>query len=418
MGVIQGGGTWSTTGEKSLDSVTADSLSGSGGPELNMFSYSIEEIHSIISNANIENITDNTSYDIKGQIFYSPSRAQFSTVQYQELGYGASGKIINPEKEPEDGILEVTDADTGELVGNVTVKGVNYVNSVPPMSRILSGSNEDLGQVNPQIELLPQVEGVGIKRLLSGFGITNLSARYGKATGTVTDADGNPVSGVSVGGPGASTVSGTDGSYSILAPGGTSISLSAMDGAVTKSVTVEAFGSSTVDWQYAGVVLEVNVPGGYPAVGMLVGLSYTGTRQRTDDTGKARFVQVPPNQSGGELQSDALGTFSVDVAGEGSIVEKSTTAGVGFRGQVLDAQTGLPIQNVDVSVGDESIASAETNLEGVFTLGTAETGEVELRVSGRDRRYGTGLATFVVSDGELKETSLELERKENIGTVV
>lgn len=250
--------------------------------------------------------------------------------------------------------------------------------------------------------------------VLPPFGVT-ITINFAEFTGTVSDANGVPLSGETILLTSTGSVIRTNdvGEFSGAVESGQR-DINVSNGAIQTSLFFTENEVTNQDFSLAGVEVVVQLPGGIPVTNAPVRLG--GTTRRTDSKGVATFPEAPVLQA---VKYTVYGVleFTAQTGGQGVTISEQTTLGAGIRGQVLDLDSNS-ISNIGVratgSLG-QSFATTTTN-EGEFSLGIPTEGDVKLLISEGDRRYETAEVELFVEEGDVEEVVEQISTKLNTGT--
>lgn len=225
--------------------------------------------------------------------------------------------------------------------------------------------------------------------LLTGMAIM-LSATFAQGNrtvkGKVTDAQGNPLSGVSVRGGNAGTSTDAAGSYSISLP------------ASVKSLTFSSVGYSSASKAISGANLDVTLAQENAALSEVVVVGY-GTQKRSDLTGSVATVKAPdienrPFSSVDKiLQGQVAGLQSVASSGQ-----PGANQAILIRGASSISASTAPLWVVDgvpLNTGDAARLQTTSNLLSTLNPNDIESITV-LKDAASQSIYGSRAANGVI----------------------
>lgn len=303
----------------------------------------------------------------------------------------------------------------GEARSGGNVSGQFRV-SVPPQESALSGEDRT---GSPKIDFVYDIDpdGISILREDIGSGLDIGKVVYGSIEGKVTDVVGDPVEeDPVVSETGEEALTGPNGNYSFNAPGGSEVSLAAAG----TTGTVETLGgqSSTLDFQYSGLELTLQLPTGDGIPDADVTFQGSDENITTDQFGVALFKRAEVQFSGNLVVYGGDIVREVSSSTGGTIATVEIESGSGFKGSVRDSETGETIGGIDVRVDGGDFGIQKVRPDGSFVSASQSAGVLTLSISREDRRYQRVDIEEQVQEGEVKDVEVEVERKENIGTAV
>jgi hypothetical protein len=391
--------------EQAFRSVDSEASSGSGGKTLDVLVSSRKDKLRRILKASF---TDNTSFGTPKGVVDTFGYANGFEDEEKGLGINISGVVIGPDGKPLSGIASI-ESDGESIKSSPT--GGQFIISSPPPAGVFLGSN--LGFASYDFRYTPSTSAIDYIEEGVDFNVPSLLVQYGQVEGKVTDYDGNPVSGAAVFGSGAGTQTNSNGEYSIAAPGGTEVDLSSLNGTETVTKTPAAGASITVDFQFSRLIINVVDPEFNPLKGTAVEID--GDSYTTDDEGRVVIDKV-----GTKTFSVVVGgqnETTVPVPNQGELVQEQFGQNlVGFRVNLKERDTQLPIAGTTVSFVNEGIASRTDDRGRASTISDVQ-GENVVVLGQNDRRYETKTVLVTIQGGEVKEATASLARRNNIPTI-
>lgn len=327
------------------------------------------------------------------------------------LGATVRGRLRDKDISSIGGSVTFVD-DSGGVLGQIAVEG-EYRVVAPPPDGVTSGSNSDFAPIynaiiQPSNGLEQFIEDAPSK----GF----ISLVYARATGSVSDVNGNGLDNEAVSINGTGFTTNPDGEYTALLPHGETLVFQALKGSSTKERSITD--GNAPDFQYSGVKLVLTAPGGVAVPNAITTLSGATESVLSNGSGEALFATVPP---GVTATATVYGSVerSVTSSSEGSIAIEQITFGLGVRGNIL-SNNGFPVSSVDIRAVDQSGKEfpVTTTAEGGYSIGVPSEGSLDIIVSQDDRRFTTSQVTVGSDGGNVIDYNFELEERENIGTTV
>lgn len=385
---------------------SAPAISGSGGGVMPVW-------HT--SKSNKYNTIFSGTYTNKSEFAVPPTingESGFSSSSVKN-GYGAEANMYKPDGLPLTGTASLNNQGTTLNA----VAGTEYITVAYAPTDLITKGADQASSITLDFAFDPELAGLSLTK--NGISTPSYSTGvtiYGAVEGKITDAANNPVTGVTVSGSGAGTTTSDFGNYSILGPGGSSVTLTSLNGSATKTVNLNSGSKTTVNWQFAGVKVSVRLPGGIPARGAKVKNTITGDTLVADSKGNVFFKQLPINSSGNLLYFDEI-SESLSTGGQGAITHKSKTVGVGIHGTVRAKKTQNRISDVTVRIQGTSQFEAQTDSSGEYAVGTYETGKLTLEVAPDSLRFIETDIDLDLAQGDLKEEDVDLLYELDSGTV-
>lgn len=377
-------------------------------------------VMSIWTTGRVEKVSELTTTTFSDNSTFGVPKAVVNVNGYSQwdqneafMGVGARGIVLDSDGLPLTGTASMEL--NGEVEGESAVNGSISVNA-PPDDGVLSGTDSGLGTYN--FRFTPSSPGIDVFKEDVGSFYSVGTVQYGSVEGTVTDFNGDPVEGDSVSGPGASTPTDAQGNYSLLAPGGTTVTLNALSGSASVDRTPNGGQTLTVDFQYGGLEVVVQIPDGTGLKGVLCAANEFPQAGRTGQDGTILFERAPVS---GNLSVDiSEGKFSPSTTSPNQGQKASITKDLGFgvKGLCVDEQREAVIAP-DVRVTGDTPLVAEANPDGTYVIGDDQTGEVTVSMCVTDRRFSRTDKTLTVQQGDVKSgEDFVLEERENIGTSI
>ena len=325
---------------------------------------------------------------------------------------------LSPEGKPLSGTAKIT-AGATELLSKNTTGG--FILSGPPLPGVLIGNSVERSLISFTFQ--PSVPAISVQEDFGGR--ANLgTVKYAKLDGTVTDYTGNPVSNIAVSGPGSADVTDSSGRYELLAPGGTSVTMSALGGTYEFTLTPGAGETLTQDIQYPQLTIRV-LDADYNPVenapvkidGQTYETNASGEVNIPDAVLKSYDVKVMEFFEGTVDVPEAAKEFKFSVA-PGQSLGDTTTGGIGgIKIKAVDARSGRPISDISVEEVNTGSTSA-SNAKGVAKVLTSEVGnDVDIRVGTDDDRYRPAAVEGTLPDGSMLEVELEIEEQTQVSNL-
>jgi len=293
-----------------------------------------------------------------------------------------------------------------------------YAISSPPSDGVVTGGG--MSSTSSKSLIFEPSSGFTFEQESLTTGKNDINIDYGTVQGTVTDYTGKEMKGerieAELQSTGESIVFYSDGSgsYSSGIPGGETVIVNVPNANVEASDTVAELSSKTIDIQYSGMEITLELPNGVPAKNAPVVIRDTGVKGNTDVDGKVTFTKVPVLKNV-MIQIYGIVEETRQSAGQGVLGQETITFGVGFQGRASNVR-GDAVRSVDVKVvkdGDEYISLTD-NL-GDYAVGSPVVGEVRLVVAEESKRFQTKSVRKQVVNGEIVNQDVELSERNNIG---
>jgi len=388
--------------------------SGDGGDIMNVWASDRTTILRRLVAAG--SVVNRASFEIPSGVVDSNSNT--ADIQFEDTesyhGLSVRGKYLEHDGQPMPGRASIRDGNDN-IVSSDAKSGEFIFNGGAPQG-VEEGANVGIGQFEfnfePAIPAIPdKVTGI--------VGNTDLGTiRYGSVSGEVTDYNGRPVEGVNIITGEVGDATDPDGIYRVQGPGGRNVTLKSFGTGFEKDVTFVSADDATVDWQYSGFEMYVRLPDGTVVPGVDIELDITSQVKFTDAQGRARFDTVPPEE---EITVSLFGgTIEQELSSgrEGILAASSAQLGFGYKGDVNEVETRRDVLDIDISVieGGDDKYTVVNQEEGRYVVGGLNPGQVEVRIGGEDKRYKRESIFDSMSQGEVKELNVFIERKKNLST--
>jgi len=401
---------WDNTAEESAADPDSAVTSGSGGGVMDLWTSSRQTVLNTLSSFSGDN---KSSYPYPSGL---TAETAWDNVSDKHATFGADGAFFGSDKLPLEGTLSVTASD-GSLLGAGSNSKTPYpfVAADPPTG-VTQGA--DVSSPGPpssfDVTFEPKAAGLTYtQENQSPLHVTLAPNIYGKVSGTVTNALGDPIGGVTVYGTGGADESDEAGEYALLSPSG-QVALTSLEGTLEKDALIQSGGGTTVDFQAAGVRVRVVLPTGKPAENVPVVLSYTGTEKETDGSGEAVWPTLTLGLTGGNVTIGGLIEESISTGSEGSLVGKEISLGGVVRGTVIDGDADAETRDVDVRVEtDEGDIIAGSGDDGGYVGGlTSNNWPIDATVvfGANDPRYVKREETVTLTQGNVEDLDVDLVR--------
>ena len=385
--------------------------SGTGGGDMDVWN---SQRGTLLNKLVLSTYSNESEYSlptgVAGSAYPSDTTSYEEWLSTAAQGYlrGGGGSILS-------GTMEILRG--GEILSSKSVEDRYNITTSPPDGVELGEDSVSTGE--PVLRFTPE-SGFSLEEtgLTTGFTIVNVE--YGTISGTVTDYNGDPVVSERVilqlqsTGESVKVFTGPLGDYSISGPGGEAVNLSVPGANIQTSTNLQSLSTETLNAQYSGLELTLELPNGSKSSNSPVILDTTGVSGQTDGNGKITFTKVPVLTNVSITIYDEINK-SINSGGQGVLTEDTITFGVGFQGFIRETD-GAEIRNVNVRVvkGEDEYRSKSSS-EGEYALGSPEVGEVSLVVARDDRRYQTKRVREVVESGDVILRDVELQERQNIG---
>jgi len=403
--VFESNAKFSSTGEASL-SVVPSGVNADGAI---MDSWNSRS--GILNNLLAGTFTNQSSFEIPASVIESTTT--FSQSDEDTLGVIINADFRDVDSTPISGTASLVSG--GSVINSASSSGfISLTSDLPPGVE----SGEDVtGSTGSGIEVrfAPSSDGLTYSEVVSGA--TDVGQiKYGEITGQVTDANGDPVSGERVEFGQNSFFTDSNGGYTVKGPGGQESVVNALRGSADISISFSGGSSTTQDFQYGGLSINVSLPDGDGIEGVVVEADSTLGKKTTDSNGDVEFSE---SQVGGSV-AVAIGDIIVSAGGpsQGQVTNVSKQVGFGVKGNIQDSE-GASISAVEVKTDAENPISSSVGRTGEFKIGADDSGTVAVIIGDDDRRYQRTEFEVDVQQGDIVDNVVvELEEKENIGTSV
>jgi hypothetical protein len=386
------------------DSEDEESISGSGGGTMSVWTLSRKEKLSKLAGGSFDN---QSSFSVPTGIVDSSSNPFNSGFPEGEMvsGTSASGLALNPDGSPISGtaILEVG----GVVIEEKDVVGDFFLTSIPSPGVTL-GTSKDVVQ-SYDFRFVPSFTALDyfVDDIPSEYDAGSI--KYGAIEGIIRDYEGNPVEGAVVTGQGNAASSNSDGRYSFKAPGGTEVTLNAVGTSVTR--TPSAGSTLLEDFQFSRLEVEVVTPTLDPVKGMKVKIG--SETHRTDENGRVVLEQAPVSEYE-ILISDYL-LINTEIQDQGVLLQERVGSDdkAGVKVELVDSETGEIIKNLPATFTNKGLR-AISNKDGKLSIFTDDAGEVKLSIGQSDRRYKENEYGLDLDIGDTVKDSIEMDRKKQV----
>lgn len=407
-----------TTREKveSVDTPNAVDV-GTGGGTMNAWTLSRSQQLSVLIQATY---TDNSSFGIP-QALTSGNFNGFS-ISSDEVFHGvsATGTVLDQYGSPLSGTASIEA--NGEIINSKQSTGKFRLTSIPPLG-VFYG--ESLGLGTYDFRFSPNVAAVDFLQEDIGNSFKTDAIQYGEIQGTIRDYYGNPAQSIPVIGPGDSDVTGSNGNYSFIAPGGTgSVTLRTLGGSYEFTLTPPAGGTVYQDLRYPLLEIKVKDASLEPAENVPVDVD--GKRYYTDESGVVSFPKAEVKGYNIEVM-DRFQVEGYQVTTPGEKYQLSLVPGQAFGDtgrveagsvvlEVIDAENGQVVENVEAIIVDEEVISL-SNSGGVVKLLSEKVGQqATVVIANDDNRYEREVVNVSVPDSATVRYEIALNRKRKTPT--
>lgn len=273
--------------------------------------------------------------------------------------------------------------------------------------------------------VIAETETGGLAQSSIGGAYTWFQTIFDTLTIEIEDANGQPVLGEEVAMGIQSVLTDASGIAEVLTAG--EVEVIALEGTVQETVDVEEKDNPELHFQYAGLEGVVETPEGNPVVGKTVRLldekGEAIDSTTTDDSGHYEFAEVPidrrlfaeadpyfrPADSRGQgewvMRTFPSTQMRRGEPGDYEMVEDDDLISVGI--EIVDAETGEPIKDVDVDLGDFRTTTKSAGRARGF-VDTTEEDTVKI-AAGENRRYRQREETVELEDEPI-EAEFPLDR--------
>jgi len=334
------------------------------------------------------------------------------------LGYNTSEVIdsISNGESPEGSFL---DAGGSPLSGTVTlfrgdepvsqaeIEGRLVISGIVP-SGVTSGTNIEEGE-SLNLVFEPSITGISFAK--EGFVNNPIGEiQYGKIEGTVKDVDGEPVPDDPVEATGVVAVTEQDGSYELVGPGETEVTVRAAGDA--QSIQIAAGNTTTINFVYSRLTVRVLTPNKTPVQGAKVRIN--NSQYETDSRGRAT-IELAKTQEYDIEVGEFRTQEEILQSGEDILVTIGDTSS-GVKVVATDGSTGQTVGGTTCEVQGSGVVG-RTNDNGVVSSISNSEGEKLIVVAQEDRRYLTEEVDAQLTKGEMVQADVELTRKNNTPTL-
>lgn len=402
--------------EKNISSTDSNAESGSGGGTMDVW---FESRQNKLTKLAVGSFTNKSKFKIPAAITISSTNPYDTAFPDSEknLGNYVKGSAFDVNKDPLGGFASIEDEDG--IVSESLITGYFVINTSPG-SGVTSGSSGGSGGYN--FRFSPSFAGADFFKEDIGTSYDAGDIEYGSVTGTVTDYQGDVVTGVDVSFKSDNFGVSTDdnGDYEIKAPGGPQKTLLIAEGAIEEVVTISAYSSSTVDLQFAGLKLVGTLPNGDPVENMPLKIGVNGDPQRTDENGETTFNKVNPN-SDVKIYVGSNEVLDITSGGQGNLSTYRVRIGSGVSMFITSEDGGDPVVDVDCKMYDQGgnrVGPALTfsNRAGITNVGVKNAGTYTIVLAEDDRRFLQERIDKELKSGEVKDVDVSMDRQQNVGT--
>jgi len=396
-------------GNREYHTTTPDgsAVSGSGGGTMDVWKRTRENLLSSFGGGEFTNNSSfeipagflNNSYDAGG-----PDRERFQ-------GVTAKGKVLNADGSPLGGTASIESG--GDTSESVETTG-SFVVTAPAPDAVEAGSDLDSG--SSDFRFSPDIQGLDVFVESIGGLYEGGVIQYGKIEGTVTDYNGDEVANATVEGEGAGTSTNANGVYEFVAPGGTEVALTALEGEAGKTRTPSGGEVITVDWQYSGLTVKASLPDGTGVPNAPVEVDSSEGKKRTDDGGECQYVRIPPDTDVAVTYLESVEQVETS-AGEGQNAIANLELGAGVKGFVR-SERGNFIEEVDINFDIEGAPISFTRGDGQFALGVLDPDSLTCICAANDRRYTRADETVNLTQGDVVRVDFQLADSRELGNAV
>lgn len=373
-------------------------------------------------------ITNNSSYKLPKGI----AGTSFGYDKELKNGIFVKGTVLDAQGAPLSGTARIES--DGSVLKEKKTTG-SFLMSGPYRAGVVNGdSTTGNGYSFRYVPSIPAVD-VFIPRINKGFELG--PAQYGEVSGTVMDYNGEPVPNETVSAQSDSSITDGDGKYNFLAPGGVSVSLTALDGSYTKEFTPQPGQELVQNFRYSQLKVEILDSNYKPIPDSKI--TVNGNSYTTDENGSVTLPKIPTRSQEVVVDGYWSGEFNVDEMGE-EIVASMSPDSVEFRNPDGETPNQLPIGSIDLEVEDslsldgvsdvnvrverkegigpngKIVAESSTNSNGVVKalvegFGGFEDGSHTIHIGENDDRYVKENYFAVILDGRVEDASIELDQK-------
>jgi hypothetical protein len=404
--------TISSNGDSTSTLVENSNIVPGDGPDMPVWTLPGEE--------KIERLTQ-LGLEANGSSYSIPSSISIKANGYSSrlTGSGFSGSFKDVDGSPLSGkgyILQ-----DGEPAQQFTISGGFYLSGSPPPAVKSGGSNNFDVQ---SFTFDPAIAGVSYTQEDVSFSDSIGVIQYGKIRGEVVDYNGDPVPASPVAGNGYGASTDENGEFSVIAPGGNTITLEVLDGTEEDSFAITSGEESSRTFRFGKLLVEV-VDGNYkPVEGAPVRID--GETFETNSSGRVSRPQSGLREYDVTVMNAFSGTFNVENQGErvfarlGPDASSIDWSGVddglgGINIKIIDSQTGRPVSNVKANVVGQDIVT-KAGPKGELEFFVPKVGEnVAVSIAEDNDRYRIFQSIFELPSSGVVEEVIELERRTDIG---
>lgn len=413
MGITEGANPFDQFSEKTPIESPSEVEDGSLGSTLDIWSSTRENKLTKLVTASI---TNESSFIIP--------KAVVSTGGF-DVGWGSGekfagksvfGMMLRQDGSPLSGTAMMVLSENNSVEKTVTG---TFIMSAPPSQGVISGVFTTPTGID--FQFTPSINGISYTS--SNIPSTEKigTIQYGEISGKITKFDGTPAKNVSVSGPGSADVTGEDGTYILTAPGGTSTTLTTLNGTYDFGVTLSPGEEIVQDVTFPSLIIRVLDADLEPVENSPVEID--GDTFYTDAGGKVKLDKAEVRDYHVKVM-DFYDSESVSVgsAGEEWVYTVGPGASFGdyinmqpgtFRARVVDDKNGEGVENADCRILDDGTLSHTGEGGKARVLSPGKDWPKEVEICGNDRRYENEVLEYDPSDYDSGEVNIRVGRSKN-----
>jgi len=400
--------------EESMGQPDSGATDGSGGGNIPVWEADRQtQLRQLQGGGSVQN---QSSFEIPNGVVDRTGTPYDNTFENEEVlsGTHAKGQALAADGKPLTGTARILEDGSNLIRGEKTVSGQFVLASYPPVG-VTEGSDTEGESLN--FRFSPSINGVAFTASNIGTTYDAGTFQYGEILGTVTDFNGDAVPNVSVAGQGAATITDENGDYGLVAPGGSTVSLTTLGGTYSFDVALDPGATKTENVQFPQLTIRVLDTEYEPAENVPVEID--GTTRYTGENGKVEIptalvksyeVTVLDYFQADSLTVGSAGEEWLFTVGPGaSLGDYQDLSLGGVKIQAVDADTGRAVTDLRAIEQNTGVVSL-SNGEGVCKLLSEKVGDqIDVQIGTGDKRYRTEGVKGTLPDSEMLEVEVAVQ---------
>ena len=395
--------------ERPHDSVDASAEDGSGGGTMDIWTQDRQQK---LRNLAAAAFTNASSFNIPAGIVDTQDFGVSFESGEKAQGINSNGLTLDKDGKPLSGTLTVEAA--GVVFVEKTVSG-SFVVAAPPPAGVQVGA--DLAADEYDLRFSPSINGLDYLEENIPYQHTAGTIQYGEINGTITDFDGQAMPNIAVGGSGAADVTDGDGSYKLVAPGGSTVTLRTLYNSYEFDVTLAAGETRTEDVTFPKLTIRVLDADLQPVSNAPVKID--NTTHYTGENGKVEIpdaevrnydVKVMERFEATDVSVGSAGQEWTYTVGPGASFGDYTSMSLGgVKISAVDADTGRAVTDLKAVERNTGVVSLSDG-DGVCKILSEKVGEaVNIQVGTGDKRYRPQGIDGTMPDGSMLEVEVAVK---------